>query len=138
LTLPPGPLRCDCLRMRVAAMPCRRNSPRSACSFCATVRPLTFWPLRSRPSQLKETSRWMERIAVLAWAIVFLLDRYAVDFRDAGHARLDLLEPGAAQIPHAFLAGLVGDVNGIAAGHDDAPDRFADLHDLVETDASLV
>ena len=43
-----------------------------------------------------------------------------------------------AQVTHAFLAGLRGDVQCRALGQDDALDFFGDWHHLVDADSALV
>src|SRR5579871_6615629 len=143
LTLPPLLNACDCFLIRVATTPWRRSSLLRACSLAATLRPLIFCPFLSMPSQLKATSFLSERIAEVACAMVNVLpnrsfDGHAVDFLETGQSVLDLLETGPAQIPYPFLRGLVRDVDGVAARHDDAAEFRGDFHDLVQAQAALV
>src|SRR5688572_23718689 len=139
-TLPPDLKAVLCFLMRLTAMPWRRRSARNAVSSGARLLPVTRLPFLSMPDQEYGTSRLMPFACVataVAMIAVSLFDGDAVDFFDAGHALLDLLEPGTPQVPHAFFRSLVGDVDGIAAFHDDAAQGLRDRHDLVDTDAAL-
>ncbi len=49
-----------------------------------------------------------------------------------------LMRPGLAQVAHAFLLRLVGDVERVAVAHDELPHLVGDRHDLVDADAALV
>ena len=83
----------------------------------------------------------MLRIAVLACAMIVRRRHSIVTLLISSRLvrpALTFSRPGAAQVPDAFLGGLVGDVDGVAAGHDDAADRLGDFHDLVDADAALV
>src|ERR1700733_12332451 len=66
------------------------------------------------------------------------LNRDAVDFFETGQAVLHFFEPGASQVPHALLGGLIADVHGAPRGQDDARNGIGDGKDLVDTDAPLV
>src|SRR5579875_488866 len=66
------------------------------------------------------------------------LDRDAVDLFKTGDACLDLLEARSAQVPHAFLRRLIGNVHSAATCENDAPDGLGDGHHLVDADAALV
>src|SRR2546421_2742200 len=66
------------------------------------------------------------------------LDGDAVDFLEAGQPVLDLLQPGAPQIPDAFLGGLGGNLHRAAHGENDAGNRLRNRQHLVETRAALV
>src|ERR1039457_496670 len=101
------------------------------------------WPFLSMPSHWKATSRLMLRIALVACTMTTSLlsrsfDRHAVDFFEARQTVSDFFQARSAQIPDAFFGGLYRDVHGVAAGHDDALDLFADFHDLVDADAALI
>src|SRR5262252_2113067 len=52
------------------------------------------------------------------------LNRDAVDFLETGQAGFHFLEPGAPQIPHPFLGGLLSDLHCTAAGENDVRDRI--------------
>src|SRR4051812_17720618 len=94
------------------------------------------------PAHENGTSRLTPLAPDVATAVAMIsvssFDRDAVDFVDAGHALLDLFQPGTPQVPDTFFGGLVGDVDGIAAFHDDASQRLGDWHDLVDAHAALV
>ena len=102
----------DALAAQVGAQ--RRLVGREALAFDARCRFLSV------PSQVKGMSRLIDLDGCGCCRSHELLspaslDRDAVDFFEAGHAVLDLLEPGAAQIPDAFLGRLIADVHGVAA-----------------------
>jgi hypothetical protein len=62
----------------------------------------------------------------------------AVEFLQAGHRRLDLAQAGPAQVRVAFLVGLIGELDGVAAFHDQAPHLLRHLDDLEDADPALV
>src|SRR5882762_7847558 len=129
--------------MREGATPCRRSSARRVCSSGARLLPLTRAPRLSLPSQAKGVSRLIALSVLLAaGAIGFFrpasLDGDAVDFLETGQPVLHLLEPGAPQIPHAFLGSLVGDLHRTAHGENDARNRIGHWQHLVDTCAALV
>src|SRR4029079_2548618 len=100
-------------------------------------------PFLSMPDQEKGVSRLMPLAPALATAVAMLVnpqlfDRDRLDLFDARHAGLDLLEARPAQIPNTFFPGLVADVDGVAAFHDDAADGLGDRHDLVDAATALV
>src|SRR4029077_12389481 len=66
------------------------------------------------------------------------VDGDAVDFLETGQPALHLLEPGAAQIPHAFRGSLVGNLHRAAHGENDARNRVRYRQHLVDTRAALV
>src|SRR6202048_2392995 len=66
------------------------------------------------------------------------LDGDAVDFLETGQPVLYFLEPGAPQIPHAFLGSLVGDFHGAAYGENDAGNRIRDRQHLVDARPPLI
>src|SRR5690349_4851785 len=141
-TLPPLLNAADCFLIRLTAMPWRRRSARNAVSSGARLLPETRLPFLSIPDHENGTSRLTPFAPLVAAAVAMiagsLFDRHAVDFFDAGQACLDLLEACSPQIPDTFLRGLVCDVDGVAAFHDDAADGFGDRHDLVDAATALV
>src|SRR5690349_9691757 len=116
--------------MRLTAIPWRRRSARNEGSSGARLLPETRLPFLSMPVQENGTSRLTPFAPLVATAVAMcaqsLFDRHAVNFFDAGHALLDLLEAGPPQIPDAFFRRLVRDVDGVAAFHDDAADGIGD------------
>src|SRR4051812_1847954 len=142
LTLPPALNACDCFLILLTAMPWRRSSERNAPSSGARLLPLTRLPFLSMPDQLKGVSRLAVLAPAVATAVAMvrlsLLDGDAVDFLEASHALPDLLEAGAAEVPHAFLFCVIADVDGVAAFHDHASHGLGDRHHLVDTDAPFV
>src|SRR3954466_9224575 len=108
LTLPPALSAEDCFLTRLTAMPWRRRSARNATSSGARLLPDTRLPFLSMPVHAYGTSRLTPFAPLVATAVAMFalssFDRDAVDFFDARHALLDLLEAGATQIPDLFLA----------------------------------
>src|SRR5690349_7758801 len=117
LTLPPDLNALACFLTRLTAIPCRRRSARNAVSSGARLFPETRLPFLSMPDQANWTSRLTPFAPLVATAVAMfgksLFDRHAIDFFDAGHALLDLLEARTPQIPHTFFRGLVRDVDGV-------------------------
>src|ERR1700738_5601398 len=66
------------------------------------------------------------------------LDGDAVDFLETGQPVLYFLEPGAPQIPHAFLGSLVGDFHRAPYGENDAGNRIRDRQHLVDARPALI
>src|SRR3984893_7630858 len=129
--------------MREGATPCRRSSARRVCSSGARLLPLTRAPRLSLPSQAKGVSRLTAlTVVVAAGAIRYFrpasLDGDAVDFLETGQPVLHLFEPGAPQIPHAFLGSLVGDLHRAAHGENDSGNRIRNRQHLVDTRAALI
>src|SRR5688572_31886593 len=102
-TLPPDLKALDCFLILLTAMPWRRRTARNAVSSGARLLPETRLPFLSMPDQEYGTSRLTPFAPDVATAVamiaVSLVDRDAVDFFDAGHALLDLLETRAPQVP---------------------------------------
>src|SRR5881227_3930426 len=67
-----------------------------------------------------------------------LLVRDRDQFFECRHAGPDLDQARLAQVTHAFLLGLLGDVHRAARGEDDLLDFFGDRHDLVNPNPALV
>src|SRR6185436_20682183 len=60
------------------------------------------------------------------------------DFFKRSHALPNFQQSRLPQVAYAFALRLLGDVDGVAIGHDDAVQFVADLHDLVDADPTLV
>src|SRR3984957_18888311 len=134
LTLPPPPPNALLwVLTRVAATPCRRRSARNAASFAASALPRTLLPRLALPSHKNWVSflTAVADVAINPILTIKLIDGDAVDFFQTGHAISYFLQTRATQVPNAVLGGLVVDIHGTAALHDDAADLLSDRHDLI-------
>src|SRR5579862_5058034 len=66
------------------------------------------------------------------------LDSDAVDFLETRQTVLHLLQPGASEVPHAFLRGLVADLHGAPGPQNDTRDRVCHRKHLIDAYPALV